>query len=93
MKKSWILYFLLAAIVVLAVVKIIRDTRRDTAQPVPATAREVPVDVYIARDTSAVFHLEEIGTLLAYEAVDIVSEISRRLITSPLESQNTRRQL
>ncbi len=81
MKKSIILYLLVGILIVISIIKIIRDRNKKLSQNNIATAQIFPAEGYITRDTIVSFELNTVGTIRAYEATKIVSEISERLVS------------
>ncbi|MFO7615693.1 MAG: efflux RND transporter periplasmic adaptor subunit [Bacteroidales bacterium] len=77
-----LIVILLAAIVVAALVLLrIYVFAPKTEKPAqPGAVRELPVECYLLRDTVAGYSLETVGTLLAREQVDIVSELQRKVV-------------
>lgn len=59
-------------------------TKTEKAAPsniVPA----IPVECFVVKDTAVNYQLETVGTLTAREHVDIVSEISRKVVKIPMK--------
>jgi len=81
MKKSIILYFLAAIIIGAAIFKIFKDRQKKHSIQAPAAERVFPAEGFLVRDTIVNYELNTIGTIRANESVDIVSEISKRLIS------------
>ena len=81
MKRSVILYLLAAIIIGASIVKIFKDRRKKSAIQAPSSVPVFPAEGYLVRDTLVNYELNTIGTIRANESVDIVSEISKRLIS------------
>jgi membrane fusion protein (multidrug efflux system) len=82
MKRSIILYLIAAALIILAVAKIVKDKKKSQAiSHVAAVAPVIPAEGYIVRDTLVSYSVNTIGTLVANESVSVQSEISQRLVS------------
>ena len=79
MKRTFIIVGFIMVVVILALVRILFISPKPV--PVNKTAANpvVPVECYIARDTSVTYQLETVGTIRANEEVEIVSEINRKI--------------
>lgn len=80
MKKSIILYVLAGGLIIFSIIKIIKNKRKDDSKS-KATERAIPAEGYLARDTTIRIELNTVGTVRAYESTEIVSEISKRLVS------------
>lgn len=81
MKK---IFIILGFAVVVCGLVILKLTVLSTKTVKPATAvavAAIPVECYIARDTSVNYQVETVGSVHAREHVDIVSEISRKIVS------------
>jgi len=79
MKRSIILYVIAILIIGASAYKLIRKKQKEhtkTTQVAPV----FPAEGYIVKDTVTTYELQTIGSIRALESVDIVSEISKRLI-------------
>ncbi len=79
--KQRIIFLICALLVVFLVVMkifIFRGTREITTLTTGSPV--VPVECFVARDTTVDYQLETVGTLRANEQVEIVSEISRKIV-------------
>jgi len=81
MKKSIILYIIAAAILAAAIYKITRDRKKKHTIKASSTQIIFPAEGYLVRDTLVHHELNTIGNIRANENVDIVSEISKRLVS------------
>jgi membrane fusion protein (multidrug efflux system) len=71
---------LLLIVIVLLLFRIFSGGTRKAANTSPVAKTVVPVEVFIARDTNLVYQLQTIGSLRSSESVDIVSEISKKVV-------------
>ena len=81
MKKSIFLYALAGALIIVSVIKIIRNRNKEKLKQGSITALVLPAEGYIAKDTVVSFELNTVGSIRAYEATKIVSEINKRLVS------------
>lgn len=81
MKKSIILYILAGVIIAASVVKIFMDKRKSHALQSTISSPVILAEGFIVRDTVVNYELNTIGTMRAFESVDIESEISKRLVS------------
>jgi membrane fusion protein (multidrug efflux system) len=77
-----LIFIALAVIIVAALVliKLFAFSAKKEKPPQPGAVRALPVECYLVRDTVADYSLETVGTLLAREQVDIVSELQRKVV-------------
>jgi membrane fusion protein (multidrug efflux system) len=80
MKKIISLSVFAIVIIILALVKIFLFPVKINKAAVTNVNPAIPVECFIARDTSVDYQVESVGTLRAREQVDIVSEISRKVV-------------
>ncbi|MCX6285328.1 MAG: efflux RND transporter periplasmic adaptor subunit [Bacteroidetes bacterium] len=81
MKRKLIFFTIVGIIIILLLIRIFSGTGKKQSEAAAAVKPVVPVEVFIARDTSMVYQLSTIGSLRANESVEIVSEISKKIIT------------
>jgi membrane fusion protein, multidrug efflux system len=81
MRKKLILFGIIGVIIILLLIRIFYGNAGKKTESATPLKPVVPVEVYIARDTSTVYQLSTIGSLRANESVDIVSEISKKVVT------------
>lgn len=67
-------------IAILVLVKIFVLSGKKEKSATPDVNPVIPVECFVARDTLADYEVETVGTLSARERVDIVSEISRKVV-------------
>ncbi|MCX6278044.1 MAG: efflux RND transporter periplasmic adaptor subunit [Bacteroidetes bacterium] len=80
MKRISIFLGFATAVAILILLKIfVFSGKKEKLSPVN-TNPVIPVECYIAKDTSVNYQLETVGTLRANEQVEIVSEINRKII-------------
>jgi len=85
MIRKIILFGIIILVLVLLLVRILSGTGSKKTEAAAVLKPVVPVEVYIARDTSMVYQLSTIGSLRANESVEIVSEISKKVIKVSLK--------
>jgi membrane fusion protein (multidrug efflux system) len=81
MKKSIILYILAGIIIIFSVIKIVKRKEQSRAMMTVTTMPVIPAEGYLVHDTVVTYDINTIGSLRANEAVDIESEISKRLVS------------
>jgi membrane fusion protein (multidrug efflux system) len=81
MKRKLIVFGIIGLIIILLLIRIFSDTGRKKTEATAALKSVIPVEVYIACDTSMIYQLSTIGSLRANESVDIVSEISKKVVS------------
>ncbi|MDP2423396.1 MAG: efflux RND transporter periplasmic adaptor subunit [Bacteroidales bacterium] len=81
MKRSFILYALVAILVIISGIKILNNRHRSQALQTAPVAQILDAEVYIARDTVIHFQLKAIGSLRPNERVEIRSEVSQRIVS------------
>jgi len=81
MKRKLILFGVTGLIILLLLIRIFSGSGSKKTESAAALKPVIPVEVYIARDTSMIYQLSTIGSLKANESVAIVSEISKKVIT------------
>ena len=79
MKRKLVLFGIIVVIIILLLIRIFTGNTDKTNQAAAAAKPVIPVEVFIARDTSMVYRLTTIGSLRANESVAIVSEISKKV--------------
>ncbi|MFH0761629.1 MAG: efflux RND transporter periplasmic adaptor subunit [Bacteroidota bacterium] len=80
MKRLLILIGSVAVIVILILIKIFAFSGKKEKAATPDMNPVLPVECFVARDTLVDYQVETVGTLTARERVDIVSEISRKVV-------------
>jgi membrane fusion protein (multidrug efflux system) len=81
MKRFLILIVAATIVAALVLLKIFAFPEKKAAVPAAAAAvAALPVECFVARDTVAGYRVETVGTLLAREQVDVVSEIQRKVV-------------
>jgi len=81
MKTKLVLFGVLGLIIILILVRIFSGGGTKKTEAAIVLKPVVPVEVYVAKDTSMVYQLSTIGSLRANESVEIVSEISKKVVT------------
>lgn len=81
MRKYYILSIVAIAFLTLVIIKMVHNYAKDKQQTVKAAVPAVMVECYLARDTVIEYPFKAVGYLKANERVDIVSELSRRVMT------------
>jgi membrane fusion protein (multidrug efflux system) len=89
MKKSIILYILAGLLIAFAIYKIIKNKKESQSMTTKPVAVVLPAEGHIVRDTSVNYELNTVGTIRAFETVDIGSEISKRLVSINFEEGST----
>lgn len=79
LKKILVISVLTLLLVFLVIFKILNSDKKKMATRLQASTTELPVDVFLVRDTTVTEEIETIGTLEARESVEIVSEISKKV--------------
>jgi membrane fusion protein (multidrug efflux system) len=79
MKRFLILAGIIIIIIFLVLLRIFTGKGSKKNEGTAGNDPVIPVEVYIARDTSVVYKLSTIGTLRANESVAIVSEITKKV--------------
>ena len=79
MKRTLIILGFIIVAVILALLKIVVFSGRKELVNPSGNNPVLPVECYIAKDTSVNYQLETVGTLRANEKVEIVSEINRKI--------------
>lgn len=80
MKRTLFILGCILVVVILVLIKIFLFPSKNETGTVSKTNPEIPVEGFIAKDTSVNYQIETIGSLKANEQVDIVSEINRKII-------------
>ena len=81
MKRKLILFGIIGLFIILLLFRIFSGAGPKKSEAVALLKPVVPVEVYIACDTSMIYKLSTIGSLRANESVDIVSEISKKVVS------------
>jgi membrane fusion protein (multidrug efflux system) len=81
MKKKYIFSALALILLILVIVKIINNTGKGKQKAAKATAALVQAECYLARDTVITIPVRAVGYLRANEKVELVSELSARIIS------------
>lgn len=81
MKRKLIFSGIIGVIILLLLIRIFSETKSKKVEAGAALKPLVPVEACIAKDTSMVYELSNIGTLRANENVEIVSEISKKVVS------------
>ena len=81
MKRIFIISGFAVVVAVLIILKLTVLSVKTVNATAPAGAAPIPVECYIARDTAVNYEVETVGTVLAREHVDVVSEISRKVVS------------
>jgi len=89
MKKYLILSAVAIVVIALILLRIFTGGGAKSGPAGPVKQPAVPVEAYVVRDTSVVYQVATIGSLRANENVDIVSEISRKIVSIPLKEGST----
>ncbi|MCX6272826.1 MAG: efflux RND transporter periplasmic adaptor subunit [Bacteroidetes bacterium] len=92
MKKFYILPALALVLVVLIVIKIFRSDKTQAVKPGKAPVPAVPAECFLVRDTTVNFPLNTVGNVRSNERVEIVSEISRRVVAIGFKEGNNVKQ-
>ena len=80
MKRKLLLFSMIGVIIILLVIRIFSGPGKNKAELKAVPTPAIPVEVYIVCDTSMIYQLATIGSLRASESVDIVSEISKKVV-------------
>ena len=80
MKKIITLAGFAVVVLILVLIKVFAISGKKDKAAATNVNPALPVECYIARDTVAKYQVETVGTLRAREQVDIVSEISRKIV-------------
>lgn len=80
MKRTLTWVIVSGVILLLLLIRIFTGGEKKTPATPAASQPAIPVEVFIAHDTSMVYQLSTIGSLRANESVDIVSEISKKIV-------------
>lgn len=78
-KKLLVISALILLLVFLMIFKILSSDEKKRATNLQVAKPELPVDVFLVRDTTVTEDIETIGTIEARESVEIVSEISKKV--------------
>lgn len=81
MKKNYILSFIAIVLVSLIVIKIILKSKKEKTTGAKPIAEAVMAECMIARDTMIDFAIKAVGHTRANERVELVSELSLRLVS------------
>jgi len=81
MRKSFILPAIAIILLILVSIKIMHGCRKDDRKAAVTAAPLVQAECMVVRDTLIVFPLRAVGYLRANERVDIVSQISERVVS------------
>ncbi len=81
MKRKLFLFGSAGLVVILLLIRILPGNVSKKTEAAAFLKPVIPVEVYIAHDTSMLYQLSTIGSLRANESVDIVSEINKKVIT------------
>ncbi|MEI7982913.1 MAG: efflux RND transporter periplasmic adaptor subunit, partial [Bacteroidota bacterium] len=79
MKRTLFILGCILVVFVIALLKIFVFSAKNEPGNVSKTIPSIPVECFIAKDTSVSYCIETIGSLRANEQVDIVSEINRKI--------------
>jgi membrane fusion protein (multidrug efflux system) len=80
MKRILVLTGLAAVVAIFVLLKVFVFSDQAVGVAKPAANPALPVECFIARDTLVDYRIETVGTLRAREQVDIVSEITRKVV-------------
>lgn len=81
MKRILIFIGLAAVVTILILIKVLSFSDKKVTVTQAAVAQALPVECYIIRDTLVDYRVETVGTLRSREQVDVVSEISRKVVS------------
>jgi len=81
MKRILLLAGFVVVVTILILLKIFAFSEKKVAATPSAANPAIPVECFIARDTLVDYQVETVGSLRAREQVDIVSEISRKVVS------------
>jgi membrane fusion protein (multidrug efflux system) len=84
-KKSNILLIIGVLLLILIVVKIISNSKKGHSESTKPIAQAVQTECIIAKDTLISFTFKAVGNIRANEAVELVSELSLRLVSIHFE--------
>lgn len=80
-KKSYIFVIVVVLLLILIVIKIISTSKKEQTKSAKPGAQAVQAECFIAKDTLINFTFKAVGSIRANEAVEIVSELSLRLVS------------
>lgn len=80
MKRTVLILGFTALVAVLILMKIFVFSGKKAPSKQAQANPPVPVECYVAKDTAVGYQLETVGTLRANEQVEVVSEISRKVV-------------
>jgi len=84
-KKNYILLIIGALLLILIVIKIISNSKKEQTESTKPVAQAVQAECIIAKDTLINFTFKAVGNIRANESVEIVSELSLRLVSIHFE--------
>jgi len=87
-KKSYILIITGALLLILIVIKIISNSKKEQTESAKPAEQTVQVECIIAKDTLISFTCKTVGNIRADESVEIVSELSLRLVSIHFKEGN-----
>jgi len=79
--KNYILLIIGALLLLLIVIKIISNSKKELTKSTKPGAAAVQAECFIAKDTLINFTFKAVGSIRANEAVELVSELSLRLVS------------
>jgi len=80
-KKSYVFLIVVVLLVILIVIKIISTSKKELTKSAKPAALAVQTECFIAKDTLINFTFKAVGSIRANEAVELVSELSLRLVS------------
>lgn len=80
-RKNYILLIIGALLLLLIVIKIISNSKKELSKSTKPGAQAVQAECFIAKDTLINFTFKAVGSIRANEAVELVSELSLRLVS------------
>jgi len=80
MKRKLIWIGITGVIILLLLIRIFSGISKKSVETAANLKPAIPVEVFIARDTSMIYQLSTIGSLRANESVAIVGEISKKIV-------------
>ena len=80
MKKIITAIVILAIIAILIIYKVTLDKKEKSDTAIAVPSKIVPADAFLVRDTTIEYQISTIGTIRANESVEIVSEISKKIV-------------
>ena len=80
-RKNYILLIIGALLLLLIVIKIISNSKKELSKSTKPGAQAVQAECFIAKDTLINFTFKAVGSIRANEVVELVSELSLRLVS------------